>query len=161
MSPSDRHVIAVIVEAADPAVAKMNAMRLMASWPVDYPNTTPFRPVGYMIPPAINTVEASTILDGFWRVMRDRYVECLKDILGSVALAEGDSDALLEDQDFRRACAVVGSLDGAHILIWGPVMDPLITLSNIEELRRGLPQEGDRRIYNPDRLWVVVMEIED
>ena len=161
MSPSDRHVIAVVVEADDPTTAKINAMRLMASWPVDHPNPTSFRPVGYMMPPAINTAEASTILDGFWRVMRDRYAECIKDILGAVALAEGDSDVLLENQDFRRACAQVGSLDGELILIWGPVMDPIITYSNIEELRQGLPQARGRPIYDPDTLWVVVMEIED
>lgn len=156
MSQSNRNVIAIIVEAENSTKAKANAIHLMTNHLL-----TPefYRPVRYMEPCPIISSAADALLEGFWQTMRDGYVECIKGMIGAIALAEGDSDALLEDIDFRRACAQVGALEGRHILLYGPVMDPIITRDNLEELRQGLPQESGEPAYDPHQLWVVAIEI--
>lgn len=153
----NRNVIAIIVEAEDATTAKTVAALLLT----DHLNHEDYsgKVVDYIQPCPIISSEADALLTGFWQTMRDGYVECIKTILGAIALAEGDSDALLESTDFRRACAQVGSVEGRHILIYGPVMDPIIAQSNIQELRHGLLQEGGQPTYDPFRLWVVAMEI--
>lgn len=156
---SDKRIVAVVVEADDAGTAKGNAIQLMAdTWYRDY-MIHDFYAARELPNPLLST-EAYGLLESFWSVMREGYVESIVTILDRAIAGTGNSDLLLEDTDFRRACAQVGSLEGEHILIYGPVLDPVITYSNIKNLRLGMPQKDGTLTYDPDKLWVVVVEIQ-
>jgi len=72
----------------------------------------------------------------------------------------GHLEDLLEDIDFRRACAQLGTLTMYPVLLYDPVGLGVTTKSYLDNLLVGVPFKG-KTLYPMDQLWLVLVEIRE